>query len=236
MVGDNDRAPNSEFPEAPGSGAIHTRHVPWSQGGVIMTTRRRLLVLALFLPTAAMAPTSPSAPVEALDQTILAVMHAGRTRSFAQRMQMLTPTVQAAFDLPLILGRAVGPRFATFPSPVQDALLEVFTEFTVASYVTNFDDYNGERFDILPQTRGAGTDEVVQTLLRLADGDTVKLDYVVHQRIGSWKIIDVLLNGAISRVAVQRSDFRSLLGGGDAAPLIASLRGKVLRLAAGQKD
>ena len=46
----------------------------------------------------------------------------------------------------------------------------------------------------------------------------------------------MLLNGSISRVAVQRSDFRALLGGGDAATLIASLRGKVARLAAGQTD
>jgi phospholipid transport system substrate-binding protein len=163
-------------------------------------------------------------------------MHAGRTHSFAERMQMLTPQVRAAFDLPFILAKAVGPRFAGFPPEAQESLLQVFTEFTVASYVVNFDDYNGERFDILPQTRRAGSDEVVQTLLVPASGEPLKLDYVVQQRNGGWKIIDVLLNGSISRVAVQRSDFRSLLGGGDAAPLIASLRGKVSRLAAGQKD
>ena len=28
----------------------------------------------------------------------------------------------------------------------------------------------------------------------------------------AWKAVDVLLDGTISRVAVQRSDFRSLLG------------------------
>jgi phospholipid transport system substrate-binding protein len=69
-----------------------------------------------------------------------------------------------------------------------------------------------------------------------ASGDPVKLDYVVHRDNGEWKIIDVLLNGSISRVAVQRSDFRALLSSGDAGPLIASLRSKVARLAAGQTD
>ncbi len=34
---------------------------------------------------------------------------------------------------------------------------------------------------------------------------------------GGWRIVDVLLDGSISRVAVQRSDFRSLLGNGGAA-------------------
>ncbi len=149
---------------------------------------------------------------------------------------MLTPVVLAAFDLPRILGSSVGPRFAGFPPDAQAELLDVFTQFTVASYVANFDDYNGERFDILPETRRAGSDEVVQTKLLLQNGDILKLDYVMHRGDGGWKIIDVLLNGSISRVAVQRSDFRALLGGGDAGKLIASLRDKVARLAAGQTD
>ncbi len=202
-----------------------------------MTSRRRLLALVLVLPAAAgAAEAPPAAPVEILDRAILAVMRAGRTASFGQRMQMLAPAVEVAYDLPFIVARAVGPRFAGFPPRMQAELLAVFTEFTVASYVANFDDYNGERFEILPQTRSVGSDEVVQTVLEQAGGEKLKLDYVMRRQAGGWKIIDVLLNGSISRVAVQRSDFRSLLGGGDAEPLIASLRGKVLRLTAGQKD
>lgn len=202
-----------------------------------MTTRRRLLALAVLLPAAAgAAEVPPAAPIEALNRAILAIMRAGRTSSFGQRMQMLTPAIEAAYDLPFVAGRAVGPRFAAFPPQMQAELLAVFTEFTVASYVANFDDDNGEHFEILPQTRSVGRDEVVQTLLVQAGGEKLKLDYVMRRQPGGWKIIDVLLDGSISRVAVQRSDFRSLLGGGDASPLIASLRGKVLRLTAGQKD
>jgi phospholipid transport system substrate-binding protein len=201
-----------------------------------MTTRRQLLALALFAPVAAIAETSPSAPVEALDQGILALMRAAHTSGFAQRAQMFTPVAQAAFDLPRIVRDSVGPRFASFAPAVQAELLDVFTQFTVASYVANFNGYNGERFDILPELRHAGSDEVVQTHLVQAGGEPVKLDYVVHHDDDGWKIVDVLLNGSISRVAVQRSDFRALLSGGDAGPLIASLRSKGTRLAAGQTD
>jgi phospholipid transport system substrate-binding protein len=48
-----------------------------------------------------------------------------------------------------------------------------------------------------------------------------------------WRVTDVLLDGTISRVAVQRSDFRSLLGHGDATALIASLKRKVANLSGG---
>ncbi len=44
--------------------------------------------------------------------------------------------------------------------------------------------------------------------------------------------MDVLLDGSISRVAVQRSDFRSLLEGGPSA-LVDSLRRKVADLSGG---
>ena len=51
-----------------------------------------------------------------------------------------------------------------------------------------------------------------------------------------WKAVDVLLDGTISRVAVQRSDFRSLLGTGDAGALIASLERKAMDFAGGAAD
>jgi phospholipid transport system substrate-binding protein len=201
-----------------------------------MITRRVLFALTLLAPVAAAADASPAAPVEALDQGILALMRTAHGSGFAERARLFTPVALSAFDLPRIVRDSVGPRFASFAPAVQADLLDVFTQFTVASYVANFNGFNGERFEILPETRRAGSDVVVQTQLMTATGEPVKLDYVVHGDNGAWKIVDVLLNGSISRVAVQRSDFRALLSGGDAAPLIASLRGKVARLTAGQTD
>jgi phospholipid transport system substrate-binding protein len=72
---------------------------------------------------------------------------------------------------------------------------------------------------------------VVQTRIVPPVGDPTRLDYVVH----GDKVVDILLDGSISRVAVQRSDFRSLIGSGDPAPLIAMLRNKTAGLAAGDK-
>ena len=48
-----------------------------------------------------------------------------------------------------------------------------------------------------------------------------------------WKVVDVLLDGTISRVAVQRSDFASLVTAGSATPLISSLKSKVSLLSNG---
>ena len=48
-----------------------------------------------------------------------------------------------------------------------------------------------------------------------------------------WKAVDVLADGAISRVAVQRSDFRQLLANGGAPALAVALQQKVANLSDG---
>ncbi|MBC7636581.1 MAG: hypothetical protein H7251_13360 [Acetobacteraceae bacterium] len=45
--------------------------------------------------------------------------------------------------------------------------------------------------------------------------------------------MDILLNGTISRVAVQRSDFRAIVDAGDPGALIILLRNKTAALLAG---
>ncbi len=91
-------------------------------------------------------------------------------------------------------------------------LLQAFRRYTVASYVNSFDDFNGQRFEVKPDTRAVGSGEqVVQTRIIPKHGDTHELDYVMRQGSEGWRAVDVLADGSVSRVAVQRSDFRRLL-------------------------
>jgi phospholipid transport system substrate-binding protein len=73
----------------------------------------------------------------------------------------------------------------------------------------------------------------VRTRLISADGTSTTLDYVMREGQVGWKAVDVLAAGAISRVAVQRSDFRNLLTGGGVPALVAALQKKVANLSGG---
>lgn len=180
------------------------------------------------------AETAADKPVAELNQTLLAVMKAGPATPFPSRFELLAPVVDRVFDLPGILRACVGPRWTALAPADQTELLEVFRRFTVASYVANFDNYAGERFEVLPESRASGGNEVVETRIVSAGGGVIRLDYVMRRVDSSWKAVDVLLDGSISRVAVQRSDFRGLLGeGADASGLIASLQRKVADLSHG---
>jgi phospholipid transport system substrate-binding protein len=204
-----------------------------------MMMRRRLLGLLLAGLVAGPATTraaesTAGRPVSELNDSLMAVMKAGPTAAFPSRFAILAPVIENVFDLPGILRACVGPRWTALASNDRAELLDVFRRFTVASYVANFDSYAGERFEVLPDSRVAGRDEVVGTRIVGASGDAVRIDYVMRQEADAWKAVDVLLDGTISRVAVQRSDFRGLLGdGSDASGLIVSLQQKVADLSRG---
>jgi phospholipid transport system substrate-binding protein len=120
------------------------------------------------------------------------------------------------------------------PQEQQETLMQAFRRYTVASYVNSFDSYNGQRFEIAPDTRAVGNGEqVVDTKIIPRSGGGHQLDYVMHQVGDSWKVVDVLADGSISRVAVQRSDFHHLLSSGGPEALAESLRTKTVDLSDG---
>jgi phospholipid transport system substrate-binding protein len=180
------------------------------------------------------APADATATIKRFNDALLAAMKAGKQTDFQARYRMLTPAVEQAFDLQAVLAVSVGPRWASLSPDQQNRLLDAFRRYTVASYVANFDNYAGQTFSVSPDTRSLGAGEVVvQSRIASAGGDPTDLGYVMKQTADGWKVVDVLAAGSISRVAVQRSDFRSVLasGGGDA--LLASLQRKTSDLSGG---
>jgi phospholipid transport system substrate-binding protein len=199
-------------------------------GGRIIA-RRTVLAGLLAVPAAARADVAgPAAPVAALLEGLKAAMKAGRGTPFATRAAKLGPVVDRSFDLRAILMASVGPRWAGFAPEAQAALLGAFREFTVASWVANFDADEGQRFEIDPEVRLVGADRIVTTRIVPASGEPTRLDYVMRETGGLWQAVDVLVDGAISRAAVQRSDFRALLRDGNPAGLIQNLRDKAAEL------
>jgi phospholipid transport system substrate-binding protein len=138
------------------------------------------------------------------------------------------------FDLDAILRASVGLAWTSLPPDQQALLRPVFRRYTVVSYLNNFDRYNGQRFTVSPTTRPAGNGEqIVSTQITPTSGDSHELDYVMKNTPTGWRAVDVLADGTISRVAVQRSDFRRLIARGGAPALAQSLASKSLYLSDG---
>ncbi len=192
-------------------------------------SRRAALLLALIAGTAR-ADEAAAAPVRGMLAALTAGMKAGRT-PFADRAAALRPAVLACFDLAAILQAAVGPRWSGFSAAQKTDLAEAFETFTVATWVANFNADDGTRVALLAEQRAVGEDVVVETSVIPPSGDPTRLDYVMRKTPAGWRAVDMLVDGSISRVAVQRSDFRALVKDGSAAPLIAMLQDKAAALA-----
>jgi phospholipid transport system substrate-binding protein len=208
--------------------------------------RRAVLQLAmvglLASPVAAYAQSmpgsalpAPAQPIQALNDALVSVMKAGSSAPFSQRYAMLAPVVDRTFDLNRILQLSVGLSWSSLPAARQAQLEAAFRRYTVATYIANFDSYSGQRFEISPTLRQVGNGEVIvdSKLVPGNGGSPTAIDFVMRQGAAGWQVVDVLLDGSISRVAVQRSDFSGLLSDGTGAALIASLQRKTASLSGG---
>ncbi len=198
------------------------------------------LWMAALLPQAARADVAADpaavAPIERLNAGLLAVMKAGAQTPFDRRFTTLAPAIDGAFDLDAVLAASVGLKWQSMPENQRSVLRDAFRRYTISSYLANFDSYSGQSFRVSRSVRGVGRGEVVvSSTLNRADGSTLKLDYVMRNGPAGWKVVDVLLDGSISRVAVQRSDFRYLLKSGGVPALTESLTHKVASLSGGMQ-
>jgi phospholipid transport system substrate-binding protein len=201
-----------------------------------LPTRRALLftvaVLAATMGGARGAESALARPLQELYDALESAMRAGNQTPFPQRFDALAPVIDRVFDLETVLKVSVGMRWDSMDASQRARLLRVYRRFTVATYVANFDRYDGERFQILPGVRESGTDRIIGTEV-IAGNERTRLDYVMRESKGVWRAVDVLVEGSISRVAVQRSDFRKTLATGETDGLIASLNRKIADLSNG---
>jgi phospholipid transport system substrate-binding protein len=205
-------------------------------------TRRGILGLAagaLLVPFASRMASAQQAigsmlPIEQLDAALLAAMKAGRTTPFAQRYAMLSPAIEQSLDLNSMLRGAVGFGWYSLLREQKSPLASAFQRYTVSNYAANFDSYDGQSFRVLPHTHQLLNGEVVvRTEIIRPNKSAVEIGYVMRQTAEGWRAIDVLTDGTISQVAVQRSDFGGLLASGGAPALQAGLERKVTTLSGG---
>jgi phospholipid transport system substrate-binding protein len=198
--------------------------------------RRAVLASAIsawFVRRSAWADTTDAGQtIERLCAALMQIMRLGKAAPFAQRYGVVAPVIEQVLDLATILEVSVGARWGALSADDRASLLDAFSRYTVSTYVANFDDYTGQRFEVLPNTRAVAASQVVSSRIVRRDGTAVSIDYVMREESGQWRVVDVLLDGSISRVALQRSDFRSLLDRGGTAALLSNLRQKITELQA----
>jgi phospholipid transport system substrate-binding protein len=199
---------------------------------LILSSRRRekivglSLALSLFAASAAALAVNPQDNVRGFYDTLLTTMRYGPTLGQSGRYARLAPVVDRLFDVPAMARMAVGPTWATLSPAQQQQLIDAFRHYIAATYADRFDSYSGQQLQVTGE-RPYNGDVIVQTKIVKSDGDITDLDYLMRQNQGSWQISDVYLDGTISQVAIQRSEFHSILRREGVDGLVAVLNRKV---------
>jgi len=192
----------------------------------------------LVLGTAARADSAADPAAQTVTQfygTLEGVMKDGPALGIGGRVDRLMPAVERSFDLKTMAQFMVGPSWSAMPAAEQDAVAAAFERMTVASYAANFARYSGQSFSVDPQVAERGGDKIVQSKMSDPAGDPVAFTYRMRQAGGTWKIVDVFLEGYISELATRRSDFAATVASGGAPALIKKLDGLTAALMSGKK-
>jgi len=175
----------------------------------------------------ATAIDSPQIVIENFHAGLLDIMKNAKELGFQGRTEKLEPLMQETFDLQFMASKSVGRHWRQLSDDDKERWVVIFSQFTTANYAGRFTGYTGEEFitvDVEDSPRGT---KVVLTKIIVPSEEDVQLNYRMIERDGSWKVIDVFLNGTVSELALRRSEYSSALKSSGFDQLVASVETKI---------
>ena len=106
-----------------------------------------------------------------------------------------------------------------------------FGKSSIATFAARFDGYGGERFEVLGEQPGRRETVLVRNRLIKSDGEAVAIDYLFKSGAEGWRVVDVLLDGKFSELALKRSEYGAVIKNDDIEALIRGLDENAARLA-----
>jgi phospholipid transport system substrate-binding protein len=157
------------------------------------------------------AAISPTEVIEKLHNQLLVTMKDAQRLGIDGRYKQLAPVLEESFDFERMIAVAAGSYWTNADDSQRRKLLDAFTELSIATYAARFNGFSGESFEVIGERQGPRDTMLVDTRLNRSDGPPVAITYVMAEREGGWRIVDVLLDKSISELAVRRSEYNQVL-------------------------
>jgi phospholipid transport system substrate-binding protein len=171
------------------------------------------------------AAASGGDTVQGLYDALLSTMKNGRTLGQSGRFTQLAPVIRRTFDIALMTRLSIGPSWTGLSDTQRQQATESFGRYISAIYADRFDSYDGQKLEVTGE-QPAPSGVMVRSQIIKANGEPVKVDYMMRRNGDSWLISDIYLDGAISEVATRRSEFAAILRNDGIDSLIAALNRK----------
>src|SRR6201994_4429389 len=175
------------------------------------------------------ASTSGGDTVQGLYDALLSTMKNARTLGQSGRFTQLAPVIRRTFDIASMARLSIGPSWTGLSDAQRQQATESVGRYISAIYADRFDSYNGQKLTVTGE-QPAPSGVMVRSQIIKANGEPVKVDYMMRRNGDSWLISDIYLDGAISEVATRRSEFAAILRTDGVGGLIAALNRNADRL------
>jgi phospholipid transport system substrate-binding protein len=116
---------------------------------------------------------------------------------------------------------SVGLSWASLTDAQRQQVTESFGRYISAIYADRFDTYAGQKLEVMGE-QPAPSGVMVKSQIIKTSGEPVKVDYMMRRSGEIWLISDIYLDGAISEVAIRRSEFGAILKNDGVDGLIAA--------------
>ena len=170
---------------------------------------------------------SPQIVIERFHAGLLDIMKHAKELGFQGRTDKLEPLMKQTFDLEFMASKSVGRHWRQLSDEDKQRWVIIFSQFTTANYAGRFTGFTGEEFVTVDVEDAPRDTKVVLTKIVVPSEEDVQLNYRMIERDGSWKVIDVFLNGTVSELALRRSEYSSALKSSGFDQLVASVETKI---------
>jgi len=177
----------------------------------------------------AIATDTPDATVASLQRGLIAASQTHPGANVAERYRALEPLIKQTHDLPYIAEFAVRKQWPTLSEVDRQRFVAAFEKLSVLTYASRFKSVSADTFKGgSPSTVESGRAHVLTSIAR-KDQPDIPLDYMLEQKDGAWRIVNIIADG-VSDLALKRAEYQRILSSGSIGDLIRTLDDQAARL------
>jgi len=157
-------------------------------------------------------------------QTVLAILQDTK-KNYSDRKDVVRQAFAKSVDIDWIAKFVLGSQWRTATDEQKARYTMLYKKYLTETYVSNFADNPDKRIrdiKIFGVSDSTDSDFNVRTEMQLADSENMKVNYLVRETNGKYKILDIAIEN-VSLITTHRGEFSKLAAKSGVDGVIATL-------------
>ncbi len=186
-----------------------------------------VLAASLSFGSIAYAAADPAAAKTFIDSTATQVLTLVKNDALSkdQKQAKIESIFADKVDINYVAKFVLGKNWRTATPQQQQDYIAAYKPFILKNYAAKLTKYSGQTYT-LKNARSDGDDNVVTMEIDDPNGQKVNVDYHLRNDTGSYKIVDIAVEG-VSLLTTQRSEFNGIVENKGVDGLISALKSQV---------